>query len=125
MPSPAAPPHAPTGTAARLIRLIRLIRCVLTGLGAAACVTFAAAPGTETAPGWQAAPIHVSVAVVPITGTAPFNLALQRGYFVAALASPNTFPTSRDAVQVQPLANLMAEGGMLARPLNVASLVFR
>jgi hypothetical protein len=44
---------------------------------------------------------------------------------VAALVSLNTCPTSADAVQLQLVANLMQEGGMLAGPLNVAPLVFR
>ena len=44
---------------------------------------------------------------------------------VAALVSLKTFPTSADTVQLQQVANLMAEGGMLAKPLNVAPLVFR
>ena len=44
---------------------------------------------------------------------------------IAALVNLNTFPTSADTVQLQRVANLMQEGGMLARPLNVTPLVFR
>ena len=43
----------------------------------------------------------------------------------AALVSLNTFPVSASPVQLQRVANLMAEGGMLARPLNVAPLVIK
>ena len=81
MPNPTAPAHAPVLAATRLIRPIR---CALAGLGAAACIIGAAACGTGTAGIRPAAPVHVSVAVVPITDAAPFVLAVQRGYFTRA-----------------------------------------
>lgn len=43
----------------------------------------------------------------------------------AALVSLNNYPTSLDAVQIQRVADLMAEGGLLKRPLDVAPLLFR
>lgn len=76
MTSPAPPPHVPVPIATRLIRPIRGVLAVL---GATACVTFAAACGTGTASTRPGAPVHVSVAVVPITDAAPFMLAVQRG----------------------------------------------
>jgi NitT/TauT family transport system substrate-binding protein len=44
---------------------------------------------------------------------------------IAALVNLNTYPTTANPVQLQRVANLMAEGGMLHAPLNVAPLVFR
>lgn len=44
---------------------------------------------------------------------------------IAALVNLNTFPTTANPVQLQRVANLMQEGGMLTKPLNVAPLVFR
>ncbi|MGA2828735.1 MAG: ABC transporter substrate-binding protein [Streptosporangiaceae bacterium] len=43
----------------------------------------------------------------------------------AALVNLNTFPTSADPVVLQRVANLMKEGGMLTKPLNVAPLVIK
>ena len=47
------------------------------------------------------------------------------GKGTAALVNLNTFPVTADPVQLQRVADLMQEGGMLARPLNVAPLVVR
>jgi len=44
---------------------------------------------------------------------------------IAAIVNLNIFPTSADPVTLQRVANLMAEGGMLAKPLNVAPLVLK
>jgi NitT/TauT family transport system substrate-binding protein len=44
---------------------------------------------------------------------------------ITALVNLNTFPVSLNAVQVQRVANLMKEGGMISRPLNVSPLIFR
>jgi NitT/TauT family transport system substrate-binding protein len=43
----------------------------------------------------------------------------------AALVSLNAYPTSLDVVQIQRVADLMAEGGLLKRPLDVAPLLLR
>ena len=44
---------------------------------------------------------------------------------IAALVNLNTFPTTTDPVQLQRVANLMQEGGILDAPLDVSPLVFR
>ena len=44
---------------------------------------------------------------------------------IAALVNLNTSPVSVVPAQLQRVANLMAEGGMLRAPLNVAPLMFR
>lgn len=44
---------------------------------------------------------------------------------VAALISLNNFPTSLDATRLQRVANLMLTGKLLAKPLNVAPLLFK
>jgi len=41
---------------------------------------------------------------------------------VAALVNPHTFPASAGPAQVQRAADLMAEGGLLARPVSVAAV---
>jgi len=42
-----------------------------------------------------------------------------------SLVNPNVFLVSADPMVLQRVADLMQEGGMLARPLNVAPLVVR
>jgi NitT/TauT family transport system substrate-binding protein len=44
---------------------------------------------------------------------------------IAALVNLNVFPTNADSVQLQRVANLMQEGGMLRTRLNVSPLVLR
>jgi hypothetical protein len=44
---------------------------------------------------------------------------------IAALVNLNTDATSLDSVQLQRVANLMQEGGMLARPFDVSPILFR
>lgn len=44
---------------------------------------------------------------------------------IASLVNLNVFPTSLSTVQIQRVANLMQEGGMLPRSLNVAPLLLR
>jgi NitT/TauT family transport system substrate-binding protein len=53
----------------------------------------------------------------------PAYLHISKG--TAALVNLNIFPTSADPVVLQRVANLMAEGGMLTKPLNVAPLVLK
>lgn len=43
----------------------------------------------------------------------------------AALVNLNTYPTSLDPVQIQRVADLMQQGGLLKTPLDVAPLLFR
>lgn len=44
---------------------------------------------------------------------------------IAALVNLNTYSTGLDSDPLQRVVNLMAEGGMLARPFNVSPLLFQ
>jgi len=60
--------------------LVRILAALVVTTAAA----MLAACGTGVAATKPGSPVHVSVAVVPITDAAPFMLAVQRGYFTRA-----------------------------------------